>query len=143
MHALKLAKVLVLIGLVTTAVACRPKPKPQVMPPAPAPADERTVAAIRQQFQAIDPRTIVGMVIKVLPSDALLAVGDVPTDQFKVGDVMGIYNTDTVLLAQGRVIRITADTVHLKYDRPEAGQRAPAEGDLAIRVLSSATQPRR
>ena len=44
------------------------------------------------------------------------------------------FDTDQNPLTSGTVLRISGDALHLRYDTPEAGRRAPVIGDLAVKV---------
>lgn len=104
-------------------------------PEQPAPVASRDrVQQLRESYQRVNPNARVGVVTAVLPDENLAAVGDVPVGDFEVGQSMTITDANGDTLAIGQIVRITGDSLHLKYPAPPAGHRAPQVGDLAVRV---------
>jgi hypothetical protein len=106
----------------------------QAGPPVAPPASAETVRQIRQAFQERDPSTLVGPVIATLPDADLAAVGDVPVDQFKNGDLVTFIDSNQAIIAVGNVVNTTADAVHVKYHPQGDAARPPREGDLAVKT---------
>ena len=123
-----LAMVVVAAGLLS---GCRADKEQQA--PAP-PATEDRVRMIRQSYQTIDPGARVGLVAETLPEYRLVAVSEMPVDEFREGDVVTFIDTNEEVLVNGRVVAKTDDALHVKYDEPsKPGQRAPQKGDMAVR----------
>ena len=106
----------------------------QAGPPIAPPATAETAQQIRQAFQQRDPSTLVGLVIATLPDADLAAVGDVPVNQFKNGDLVTFIDSNQAIIAVGNVVNTTADAVHVKYHPQGDVARAPREGDLAVKT---------
>lgn len=103
--------------------------------------DAAIVASARAQLTRADPSAIVGVVMQSLPRERFAAVGDVPVDEFRVGEVVTFIDVEQRQLTHGVVRRITSDTLHVEFEPPPRGGRAPRVGDLAVRFKS--TVPRR
>jgi hypothetical protein len=122
------------IGLGLLAGCQRVAPEePVVEPPAPPRLDEDT----RARYQKLYPDAHIGRVIATLPGDRLAAVGDVPVQQFRPGDVVTFVGAEGTLVS-GEVVAVMQDTLHVRYLEPAAGQRPPVVGDLAIRFKTRA-----
>ncbi len=119
--------------IVTTMLlaGCRSEAPQQtvVVPPAPTPVS----AELRQRLATRAPDAVIGRVIAVLPDNRLAAVGDVPVTSFKREDVVTFIGSEDVTLVSGTVVEVLADAVHIRYELPADGQRAPAVGDLAVK----------
>lgn len=97
-------------------------------PPAVAVSEE-----VRAELQRKAPDALIGRVIGARPQDQLVAVGEVAVDQFREGDVVSFYGGRDQILGTGVVVAKKPDSLHVRYQPPKAGQRAPTKGDLAIR----------
>lgn len=116
--------------------ACQPKPAP----PAPAPsepASEEVLRAIRASYRAIDANTRVGLVTAVAPDVELVAVGEMDIAALREGDYITIIDPQQNIIANGRVVAVTHNALHVRYDTAGA-TRTPRTGDLAV----AATLPR-
>ncbi|HZZ42699.1 MAG TPA: hypothetical protein VFE58_07155 [Tepidisphaeraceae bacterium] len=116
-------------------VGCQPKQMPATQPIA-EPATAEMTTGIREAYQQKDPSAVVGRVIAVLSEQSLAAVGDVPVDKFKDGDVVTFIDSNQAIIAVGTVVNITADAVHVKYTAQGEMARAPREGDLMVKTQS-------
>jgi len=109
---------------------CRPKPPPPA-PQMPPPADAQVVQQLRESYQRIHPGTRVGLVTAVAPDVTLAAVQDIDLKSFKKGDILTLIDSQEQPVANGTVVNITPDALHVKYT-PVPGGRAPQQGDLAV-----------
>ena len=110
-------------------LGCRPKSQPpDGLPPK---GDTSLVQELRQSYQRIHPGTRVGLVTAVAEDVTLAAVGDIDLKSFKNGDILTIIDTNEKPVANGTVVNITPDALHVKY-APVPGGRAPRQGDLAV-----------
>lgn len=113
-----------------TLIGCGPRKDEAEPPPPPVVAvPEETRAALQRQA----PDALIGRVIAARPQDQLVAVGEVAPDQFKEGDIVTFYGGRDQVIGTGSVVAKTADAIHIRYQPPKPGQRAPTTGDLAIR----------
>lgn len=135
MRSIQWAGVALLGSVMVLAAGCR-KPEPPAGPAVAPPADTQTVQQIRQEFQQFDANAVVGLVIAVLPDTNLAAVGDIPADSFKVGELLTFIDSNRATIAVGNVVATTPDAVHVKYQPQGDIPRAPQEGDLAVRIKS-------
>lgn len=125
-------------GLISTcvlAVACGCKPNKPTAQAAPA-GNEQRIAEVRESLVRQNPNAIVGPVVESLPAERLAAIADVPVEQFRRGDIITFINTKLDVVDTGRVLKITKDQVHVRYDTPGPGQREPKAGDLGVLVVS-------
>ncbi|HEY8666590.1 MAG TPA: hypothetical protein VIL86_08000 [Tepidisphaeraceae bacterium] len=133
MQVSRLACVVVLAGLM---VGCRHNPPPQKEMPAA--VSSQTLQSIRESYRQLDPNARVGQVLAVEPSADLAAVGEVDVKDFKEGDSITFLDASQNLIANGTVVRIVTgeggDWLHVRYEPAARGGRAPAVGDLAVRV---------
>lgn len=119
-----------MLGLVCLA-GCKTKTdEPQAPAPAPVPVVEDDVKA---RLQRLEPNALIGRVTAILAEDRLAAVGEVPPQDFSVGDVVVFYGASEQVVGHGKVVKADATLLHVKFEEPAAGQRAPAVGDLVIR----------
>lgn len=125
---------LALVGFV--AVGCQTKAKTSATEPAPL-TDQQVLEQVRQAYQNVDPHARVGLVTAVLSSDQLLAVGDIDLNGFAAGSYIAVVDRQQNAVANGQVIVVTKDSLHVRYDAASA-VRAPQVGDLAV----AATLPR-
>jgi hypothetical protein len=120
------------IALVFTLslVGCQaPAPTTQ---PAPTIATADQLERIRATYKQQNPKVDVGVVQDVLPDKSLAAVGDVDVTTFKNGDIVCFVDVNIQPLCCGQVVRITEHQVHVKYEAPGDGHRAPMQGDIAV-----------
>src|SRR4051812_6547836 len=96
------------------------------------PANAKRLDEIRAQFQKENPTAIVGRVADVYQN--LAAVGDVNVPDFREGDVVTFIDSKRKPMTTGKVVRMTANYVHVQFDPPKANGRAPVAGDLMVRV---------
>ena len=59
------------------------------------------------------------------------AVGDIPLQDFGIGDVLVFIDAREQPFNSGKVVNATANALHIQY---EANQRAPRVGELAVRL---------
>ena len=102
---------------------------------APARSEQR-IAEVRESLVRQNPSAIVGPVVEALPAKRLAAIADVPVEQFRRGDIITFVNTNVDVIDTGRVVNITKDQVHVRYDTPGPGQREPKVGDLGVLVVA-------
>jgi hypothetical protein len=105
------------------------------------PLDVAQVNFIRNQIHRTDPAALVGVVTDTLHKQRLVAVGDVPVGDFRVGQVMIFIDARQQRLTSGVVKRITSNRLHVQYEPPPRDGRAPREGDLAVRFRSAGSSP--
>lgn len=116
--------------LTLSIIGCQaPAPTTQ---PAPTVAGPEEIERIRASYKAQNPHVDVGVVQDVLPAENLAAVGDVNVANYKNGDVVCFIDATTAPLVCGQVVRVTENQVHVKYEDPVTGKRAPMRGDLGV-----------
>lgn len=96
------------------------------------PPTEQQVERIRESFEAQNPKVQVGVVVDLIASQNLAAVGDVNVADFHIGEVVCFIDANSNPIVCGTVLRITPDQVHVKYEAPAPGHRAPVPGDIAV-----------
>lgn len=106
---------------------CQQNKKPTTPQPVP------VTAETRQRIQRLAPDAVIGQVIAILPEERLIAVGDLPIQDFKPGQVLSFIGGEPEPVGAGVVVSIVRDTLHVRYEPPPPGGRPPAVGDLAIR----------
>ena len=94
--------------------------------------DNADVGSIKQAFSRVNPDVQVGTISVILPEQNLLAITDLPLDQFAIGDTLVFMNRDQKIIAAGHVVRKTADALHVSYSTNELGIK-PAVGDIAVK----------
>jgi hypothetical protein len=122
--------------IVTTLLAgCATAPQPTPPPQTSHPVTLQQLTALRDAHRST-PDFRVGLVKAVLPENSTVALGDVGVNDFSVGDVISIVDSEQRTVAMGNVDSI--DTAHkiviVKYTTLPGG-RAPAPGDLGIRAI--------
>lgn len=127
MRGIGITGLVVAVGL---TAGCRPK-APPAGPQLPPPADAQLVQDLRQSYQRIHPGTRVGLVTAVAEDVTLAAVGDIDLKSFRYGDILTFIDSNEKPVANGTVVNITDDALHVKYS-PVPGGRAPRQGDLAV-----------
>lgn len=92
---------------------------------------EVDVAAVRERYQAINPNNRVGVVVAVHDSSNHAAVGDIPLQDFGIGDVLVFLDGRERPFNSGEIVNATSTALHVRYD-PQ--RRAPRVGELAVRL---------
>jgi hypothetical protein len=126
---ISLRLIALLLGL-TLFVGCGPKKldNPQAYREAAA-----NVSEIRERYQRTDPETRVGLVIGANAQSNLVSVGEINPKDFRQGDKVVFVDARQNALASGTVVRALQDSIHVRYDPPASGGRAPREGDVMVR----------
>jgi hypothetical protein len=101
-------------------------------PPAPA-ASESRITEIRQNYTRNDPNAQIGTVIAVEKDAQLAAVGNLMLDKIREDDVVTFIDSNEKPIANGTVVRKTADAAHVKYEPIKPDGRDPVAGDLAVK----------
>jgi hypothetical protein len=94
--------------------------------PPPSPQD---AAAARGRIMQSDPNARVGIVAAVAPETHLAAVGDLPLQDFAIGDVLTFIDAAEKPFNNGTVVNASSQYLHVRY---EADRRAPRVGELAV-----------
>lgn len=116
----------VLVG--ATLVGCRYRHSQ------PEPMDAAAVQQVRDRYTKLDPAARVGVVVAALPEKGLVAVGDIPVQDFAENDVLVFMDRETQVIAAGKVVAKTDAALHLSYDVRGPEGREPQVGDLAVRT---------
>jgi hypothetical protein len=127
-------------ALVATADGCAKKKPPSK--PSPKPATAQQERQIREDYFRAYPDSRVGVVTATLKhaNGYFVSVGDVPTSDFREGEIITFVNPHKHVLTTGTVVRILPDNVHVLVDRPRGGDgRMPGVGDIAIKLPPGAT----
>ena len=119
---------LLLVGTAVLA-GCQPPPPPPtvvvpVVPPPPTTADR--VAAYRAMVEKVKPGSIVGLVVATQSESNLAAVGDLPVQDFKVGQTVSFVDIDGNVINHGFVKNVTNEFLVVQYDTQ--GKRRTGEG---------------
>lgn len=128
------AKWFLAIGLLS---GCMAKPKP-LPPPEPGPASAQDIARIRHDLRRDDPNAEVGQVDAVMTSNHLVAIKDVPVQDFPSGQAINIVDSQLKVVATAVVDNVNGQYVVARY-QPVA--RDPRDGDLAIRLSERRPPP--
>jgi hypothetical protein len=107
---------------------CSPKQEEEPAPTA-APMSDDALAAYRRKH----PEALIGRVMAVLPEHRLVSVGDVSVVDFKRGDTVVFLGASDQQLTTGEVVNIVKERIHVKYNDPSSGGRAPQVRDLVVR----------
>jgi hypothetical protein len=99
--------------------------KTQPPPPAQPTAAEDRVAEVRRTLSQQSPGVIVVPVVEVLETGKLAAGRSATPSQFHSGDIVTFIDTRMEVVGTGRVIQMTSDQVHVRWEDPQAGQREP------------------
>ena len=110
-------------------IGCDGKSRRDMTPP----ADMPLLASVRMDIQRSDPNAIVGYVTQTLPKERLAAIGQVPVNDFRLGQVLVFIDVRQNRLTTGVVRRITSEEIHVQYQPPPRDGREPRVGDLAVR----------
>ncbi len=89
------------------------------------------VAGVRERYTRLDPQNRVGVVTAVHTEADLAAVGDIPLQDFGIGDILVFVDEQEQPFNSGEVVNATSDALHLRYDE---NRRAPRVGELAVRL---------
>jgi len=120
--------VALLLALLSSA-GCRNKAEQ------PADADSSPVtmnaAAVRERYLRVNPQNRVGIVVAVRAKSHLAAVGEIPLQDFGIGDILVFIDGRERPFNSGEIVNATADALHVRYDE---NRRAPRAGELAVRV---------
>ena len=92
---------------------------------------ELDVASIRERYQRINPNNRLGVVVAVHESSNHAAVGDIPLQDFGIGDVLVFLDARERPFNSGEIVNATSSALHVRYD-PQ--RRAPRVGELAVRL---------
>jgi hypothetical protein len=128
---------LTFVVLITSALAVGCAKKKPPSKPSPMPATSQQVQQIRDDYFRAYPDSRVGMVTATLKhqNGYFVSVGDVPTKDFREGEIITFVDPTRHLLTTGTVVRILPDSVHVLVDRPHSGGgRMPGVGDVAIKL---------
>jgi len=117
---------------------CMEKPKPVPPPPEPGPASAQDVARIRHDLRREDPNAEVGQVDAVMTANHLVAIKDVPVQDFPAGQAINIVNPNLKVIATAVVDNVSGQYVVARYD---VVARDPQNGDLAIRLSERRPPP--
>ena len=123
----------------TLAVGCAKKKPPSK--PSPTPATTKQEQQIREDYFRAYPDSRVGVVTATLKhaNGYFVSVGDVPTSDFREGEIITFVDPHRHVLTTGTVVRILPETVHVLVDRPRGDGRMPGVGDVAIKLPPGAT----
>ncbi|MGC4033548.1 MAG: hypothetical protein QM754_17815 [Tepidisphaeraceae bacterium] len=117
--------------LLLAAAACvagcvAPTKKSSVFTPSPTPDQ---LQAIRVDFQSALPNARVGVVTAVLAEGEFALVREIDSSTAHLGTAVSFLDASQSVIANGRVVKIDADSLTVKYD---AGRRAVQVGDAAV-----------
>jgi hypothetical protein len=117
------------VALVALAGGCASKSKPdgEKLPPPSA----QDAAAVRERFMRATPQARVGVVAAVSPETHLAAVGDLPLQDFAIGDVLTFIDAAEKPFNNGTVVNASSQYLHVRY---ETDRRAPRVGELAVHI---------
>jgi len=114
---------------------CAEQPKPVASAPPPSGISPSDYDNFKNMYLSTNPDARVGRVEAVLPDDHRLAVGDIPTSDFQVGDVVSILDGSLNVVADGKVVEVSDDLLYVKYYPPvNDGSQQPQPGELAVRA---------
>ena len=108
---------------------CTKKEPPPAGPFVPPPGISQET---RERMQKLHPDILFGSVAAVLPADQLAAVTGIPADQCKPADPIMFYAGDQII-NKGRIERIVNGALHVRFEAPTVGERAPEVGDVAVK----------
>jgi hypothetical protein len=129
----------VVAGAFSLSAGCAKKKPPSKPSPMPATSDQ--VQRIRQETFRAYPDSRVGIVTATIrhANGYFVSVGDVPTGDFREGQIITFVDPQRRVLTTGSVVRILPDSVHVLVDRPRGGGRMPGVGDVAIKLPPGAS----
>jgi hypothetical protein len=114
---------------------CAPKKTP---PPAPMTASPARVQEIRTAYWRAYPDSRVGVINATRKQDKLVAVGEINGSDFREGETVVIIDEKQKVLANGTIVRVLVDQVHVQYQVAKGG-RDPVVGDLMVRIPPGGT----
>ena len=133
---------LILVVVIASALTAGCAKKKPPSKPSPMPATGRQVEQIRSDYFRAYPDSRVGVVTATLKhaNGYFVSVGDVPTSDFREGEIITFVDPHRHVLTTGTVVRILPESVHVLVDRPRGGDgRMPGVGDVAIKLPPGAT----
>ena len=89
------------------------------------------VASVRDRYARMHPQNRVGVVTAVRDDARLAAVGEIPLQDFGIGDVLVFVDEREQPFNSGPVVNATSDALHVRFD---GKRRAPRVGELAVRL---------
>jgi hypothetical protein len=110
---------------------CSTQKPPRDVPHTAAPPVD--VEQFRTMYRTAYPMARVGVVVATRPQDRLVAIGQTQPQDFAENQLVTFIDARQKVLDSGVVVRVLADQVHVRYDRPPAGGRQPREGDFAVK----------
>jgi len=122
---------LALLLIAGSLAGCKSKAKQEADAAGKLASGEQAAAQIREKYQRLNPKNRVGVVVAVRSESNLAAVGDIPIQDFGVGDVVTFIHANEEPFNSGVVVNATADALHVRY---ESGKREPKVGDLVVRL---------
>lgn len=91
------------------------------------------VASYRASIEQASPGSIVGVVNAVVAAENLASVGDVPAGSLQSKQMITFVDGSGNPLGVGQVVTVTEyGNVHVRYENPIDGRRAPQVGDVAV-----------
>jgi hypothetical protein len=121
-------RLIVLLMIAMVLSGCRTERTAETEPAA------RPAIALEQLRRELGPDALIGVVYAVHEQDNLAAVTEAPLDRFRVGDVLTFLDSRQEPIAGGTIVRITERALHVRYEEPDDGERAPQRGDFAVRI---------
>ncbi len=82
---------------------------------------------------APDLHLLVGLVTAVDPKAMTATLDQIDVSQVKAGDLMTVVDSHEAMLADATVTEVDTNTLQIHFT-PQAGQRMPQVGDLAMRT---------
>ena len=116
-----------LVLIASSLVGCGNKPGRD----AEAPAVSVDVDAVRERYHRLNSQNRVGVVTAVRRGANLAAVGDIPLQDFGIGDVLVFIDGRERPFNSGEVVNATSDALHVRFD---GERRAPRVGEMAVRL---------
>ena len=124
-----------MLSIVLAAAGCKSTAAPpQAVVPTPTTLSSDDYNALKAAYLKANPRARVGLVSAVLPLQNRAAISDIPTGDFKKGDVISIVDGRFVPLADGTVVAIDPDLLYVDYLPAPGATRPPAAGDIAVKA---------
>jgi hypothetical protein len=91
------------------------------------------ISSYRASIEQASPGSIVGVVNAVVAADNLASVGDVPAGSLQAKQTITFVDGSGNPLVVGQVVAVTEfGNVHVRYENPIDGRRAPQVGDVAV-----------
>src|SRR3712207_597294 len=108
MLSIRSAGLCVVAGLM---VGCQDRNNRNSLPPLTA---AEQASALTQQLQQ-NPNARVGTVLSALPERKLVAVGNLPVQEFRLGHTINFLNGEGRTVATGSVVNVVRDRLHVSY----------------------------